>query len=77
MKKPTETRNVSAADCSCASQQVMEQHYVLEKSETKKSPPKNSVRYSIYILFKQAGSWENIGKEASNRKLMGELCTHV
>lgn len=34
--------HVSAADCSCASQQVMEQHYMLEKSE-KKLPPKNSL----------------------------------
>lgn len=38
--------HVSAADCSCASQQVMEQHYMLEKSE-KKLPPKNSLWYSI------------------------------
>lgn len=69
--------HVSAADCSCASQQVMEQHYVLEKSETKKLPHKNSLRYSTYVLFKQAESWESIGNEASNRKLMGELCTQV
>lgn len=44
--------HVSAADCSCASQQVMEQHYVLEKTETKRLPPKNTLQHSICVLFK-------------------------
>lgn len=46
--------HVSAEDCSHASQQateqgskVMEQHYVLEKSATKKLSPKNSLQYNL------------------------------
>lgn len=71
------SEHVSATDYSPALQQVIEQHQVFEKKEAKKFTCKNSSKHRIYPLFKHTECWENSGKEAPNRKLMGELCPHV